>query len=87
MLKEYVWNRASTEGSIVEGYVVNEALTFCFKYLKGVETKFNRPKRNPNLTDDSKRAQLLVFKSIGRPIEKGLIVQLKKKRGLQNGTF
>ncbi|GJV02180.1 retrovirus-related pol polyprotein from transposon TNT 1-94 [Tanacetum coccineum] len=34
------------EGSIAEGYVAEEALTFCSHYLKGVETRFNRPDRN-----------------------------------------
>ena len=73
-LKEYVRNHARPEGSIVEGYVVNEALTFFSKYLKSVETKFNRPKRNLDLIEDSGRAQLSTFKSIGQPIEKASIV-------------
>ena len=45
-LKEYVRNRARLKGSITEGYVVDEALTFCSMYLEGVETKFNWPNRN-----------------------------------------
>ena len=43
-LKNYVKNKAHPKGSIVEGYVVDEALTFCSQYLQGVETKFNRPR-------------------------------------------
>ena len=78
-IKEYVQNRARLGGLIAEGYVVNEALTFCSKYLKGLETKFNSPERNPDLTKDSRKAQLLVFKSIGRPIEKVSTIQLKEK--------
>ncbi|XP_060671815.1 uncharacterized protein LOC132803254 [Ziziphus jujuba] len=34
------------DGSIAEGYVVNEALTYCSMYLHGIETRFNRPERN-----------------------------------------
>ncbi|GJR59047.1 hypothetical protein Tco_1501209 [Tanacetum coccineum] len=45
-LKNYVRNKAKPEGSIAEGYVAEEALTFCSHYLKGVETRFNRPDRN-----------------------------------------
>ena len=45
-LKKYVKNYARPEGSIVEAYIVNEALTFCSMYLSGIETKFNRLKRN-----------------------------------------
>ena len=44
--KQYVRNRACPEGSIAEAYVVNEALTFCSMYLRGVETRFNRLERN-----------------------------------------
>ncbi|KAJ9566906.1 LOW QUALITY PROTEIN: hypothetical protein OSB04_002872 [Centaurea solstitialis] len=44
--KRYVRNRACPEGSIAEAYVVNEALTFCSMYFRGIETRFNRPERN-----------------------------------------
>ncbi|GJT44255.1 transposon, En/Spm-like protein [Tanacetum coccineum] len=46
-LKNYVRNKAKPEGSIAEGYVAEEALTFCSRYLKDdVETRFNRLGRN-----------------------------------------
>nr|GEV12576.1 hypothetical protein [Tanacetum cinerariifolium] len=45
-LKNYVRNQAKPEGSIVEGYVSEEALTFCSHYLKDVERRFNCPGRN-----------------------------------------
>ncbi|GJX69164.1 hypothetical protein Tco_0304891 [Tanacetum coccineum] len=45
-LKNYVRNKAKPEGSIAEGYVAEEALTFCSRYLKDVETRFNHPGRN-----------------------------------------
>lgn len=41
-LKSYVCNRAQPEGSITEGYLTQEVLTFCSRYLDGIETKFNR---------------------------------------------
>ncbi|XP_025622948.1 uncharacterized protein [Arachis hypogaea] len=44
-LKSYVRNKAKSEGSIAEGYVAEEALTFCSRYLEGIETRFNRPPR------------------------------------------
>ncbi|GKF61781.1 hypothetical protein Tco_0181835, partial [Tanacetum coccineum] len=40
-LKNYVRNKAKPEGSIAEGYVAEEALTFCSRYLKDVETRLN----------------------------------------------
>ncbi|GJS78901.1 reverse transcriptase domain-containing protein [Tanacetum coccineum] len=46
-LKNYVRNKAKPKGSIAEGYVSEEALTFCSRYLKDdVETRFNRLGRN-----------------------------------------
>ncbi|XP_030936242.1 uncharacterized protein LOC115968027 [Quercus lobata] len=44
-LKSYVRNRAASEGSIAEGYIVEECLTFCSWYMEEVETIFNRPSR------------------------------------------
>ena len=40
-LKNYVCNRAHLEGSIAEGYVADKCLTFCSRYLHGIETRFN----------------------------------------------
>nr|GEZ54161.1 hypothetical protein [Tanacetum cinerariifolium] len=45
-LKGYVRNKAKTEGSIAEGYVAEEALTFCSYYFQDVTMKFNRPDPN-----------------------------------------
>ncbi|GJW85383.1 uncharacterized protein Tco_0158528 [Tanacetum coccineum] len=45
-LKSYVHNRAHPEGSIAQGYLAQESLTFCSRYLSVVETVFTRPIRN-----------------------------------------
>ncbi|KAH7852504.1 hypothetical protein Vadar_025651 [Vaccinium darrowii] len=45
-LKSYVRNRALPEGSIVEGYFVEECMTFYSRYLDDVESKLNRPVGN-----------------------------------------
>ncbi|GJX69780.1 hypothetical protein Tco_0305507 [Tanacetum coccineum] len=47
-LKNYVRNKSKPEGSIAEGYVAEEALTFFSHYLKGVETRFNHLDINGN---------------------------------------
>ncbi|GJW30407.1 F-box domain containing protein [Tanacetum coccineum] len=65
-LKGYVRNKAKPEGSIAEGYVVEEALTFSSHYFWDVTTKFNRPDRNvdpppPTPEIDTYRSQ---FKSL-----------------------
>ena len=58
---------------------MNETLTFCSKYLKGVETRFNISERNLDLTEYSGRDKLSVFSSIGRPIGKVSTVRLGEK--------
>ncbi|XP_060969526.1 uncharacterized protein LOC133036800 [Cannabis sativa] len=45
-LKNYVGNKARPEGSIAESYIIDEALTFCSMYFKGVEIRFNCLDRN-----------------------------------------
>ena len=44
-LKSYVRNKAAPEGSIAQGYIVEECLTFCSRYMHGIETIFTRPIR------------------------------------------
>ena len=39
-------NKTYPEGSITEGYIAEECLTFYSRYFKYVETVFNRPVRN-----------------------------------------
>jgi hypothetical protein len=41
-------NKAEPEGSIAEGYVAEEILNFCSRYLESLQTVFNRPLRNPD---------------------------------------
>ena len=67
---------------------MNKELTICSKYLKGVEIEFNGPKRNLDLSEDSRIAQLLVFKSIGDQLEEPQLFDSKKNRErLQNDIF
>ncbi|XP_038972262.1 uncharacterized protein LOC120104718 [Phoenix dactylifera] len=66
-LKEYVRNRAYPEGSIAEGYIADECLTFCSRYLEGVETAFNRPQRNYDIIHNAEEYK---FSSGGRFVGK-----------------
>ncbi|XP_077217923.1 uncharacterized protein LOC143852426 [Tasmannia lanceolata] len=60
-LKSYVRNRSRPEGSIAEGYLAEECLTFCSRYLEGVESKLNRPVRNDEDVESK-------FSLAGRPL-------------------
>ncbi|GJV03331.1 hypothetical protein Tco_1336900 [Tanacetum coccineum] len=65
-LKGYVRNKAKPEGSIAEGYVAEEALTFSSHYFRDVTTKFNRPDRNVDPPPPT--CQFQVFRSLCKSI-------------------
>ena len=65
-LKGYVRNKAKPEGSIAEGYVAEEALTFSSHYFRDVTTKFNRPDRNVDPPPPT--CQFQVFRSVCKTI-------------------
>ncbi|XP_073301900.1 uncharacterized protein [Primulina huaijiensis] len=71
-LKSYVRNRSKPEGSIAEGYLAEECLTFCSFYLADyVETKFNQSTRNDETTIGSTFA-LDVFTASGYALGKAI---------------
>ncbi|XP_052625778.1 uncharacterized protein LOC111885117 [Lactuca sativa] len=76
-LKAYVRNKARPEGSIAEGYVADEALTFCSMYLDGIQTKFNRPERNADV--GIPKSRFSVFSLQCRPMSKKKIISLSKE--------
>jgi hypothetical protein len=45
-LKRYVRNKAHPEGSIAEGYTLEECMTFCYRFVEDIETKLDRPMRH-----------------------------------------
>ena len=65
-LKKYVRNKARPEGSIVEVYTVNEALTFCSMYLSGIETHFNRGERNEDRFENQAQGCISIFSQQAR---------------------
>jgi hypothetical protein len=48
-MKGYVRNKAHPEGSIAQGYILEECLTFCSRFLD-VDTKDNRVDRHETVT-------------------------------------
>ncbi|XP_050895866.1 uncharacterized protein LOC127102549 [Lathyrus oleraceus] len=68
-LKSYVRNKAQPEGSIAEGYLAEEVLTFCSQYIDEIETRISRPARiddYPDERDSSHRST--IFPPIGRAV-------------------
>lgn len=66
-LKSHVTNKAQPEGSIAEGYILEETLLFCSRFLEGVKTAFNRPKR---IEDDIPDSRSYLYNSGGQVIGK-----------------
>lgn len=73
-------NKAQPEGSIAEGYILEETVTFCSRYLEGVETVFNRQRRND---DDDANLSSYLFNSCGRPIGEVKAIDLTHKSKMQ----
>ncbi|XP_077233608.1 uncharacterized protein LOC143875914 [Tasmannia lanceolata] len=69
-LKSYVRNRNRVGGSIAEGYLAEECLTFCARYLEGVESKLNRPQRNDEDAPCEFEEGFAIFSVSGRALGK-----------------
>jgi len=83
-VKGYVRNKAHLEGSIAEGYIVEECLTFCSKFLN-VDTKLNRPEHHENMAVNEPPLGLSIFadmdyKSRGKNIDQIGPYELRKMR-------
>ncbi|KAH1032955.1 hypothetical protein J1N35_045129 [Gossypium stocksii] len=66
-LKFYCRNKRYPEESIAEGYLAEEYMIFCSRYLEDVETRLNRPSRNAGLNDPN-LAETYLFQSYGEQI-------------------
>ncbi|XP_060186724.1 uncharacterized protein LOC132616141 isoform X2 [Lycium barbarum] len=68
-LKSFVRNMAQPEGSIVEGYLADEILTFCSRYFEDVETRMNRPRRVDDKPNDvGYHEKETMFPKIGKSV-------------------
>ena len=69
-LKSYVRNKSRLEGSIVEGYIAEECITFCSRYLHDVETKHDHEERNYVIENNITNGGGLTIFNMGRTIGK-----------------
>jgi len=63
-LKGYVRNKAHPEGSIAEGYISEECMTFCSRFLEDIDTKLDRPTRHERCRVNEPPAGHSIFGSI-----------------------
>ena len=66
-------NKSRFKGSIAEGYLAEECMTFRSRYLGGIETRFNRVERNFDGGNVESSKRLSVFKQIGRAPGKAIL--------------
>nr|GEU42340.1 hypothetical protein [Tanacetum cinerariifolium] len=81
-LKGYVRNKAKPEGSIAEGYVAKEALTFSSHYFRDVTMKFNHPDRNADPPPPT--CQFQVFRSVCKSISLWSVIRFDVPRVEEN---
>ncbi|XP_075653053.1 uncharacterized protein LOC142623501 isoform X2 [Castanea sativa] len=79
-LKWFVRNRARPEGSIVEGYLSIECLTFCSMYLREIETVWSCEERNSDRCQGERDVGLSVFSQPVRPLGAPKYVRLDDTR-------
>ncbi|KAL4384710.1 hypothetical protein GQ457_15G016740 [Hibiscus cannabinus] len=81
-LKSYCRNKHYPEGSIAEGYLVEECLTFCSRYLEDIDMGYNRPnKKEVFITNDL--AKTYLFGSYFEPIGSVEVAQLDDQSWVQ----
>uniref|UniRef100_A0A2N9GAQ5 Transposase-associated domain-containing protein n=1 Tax=Fagus sylvatica TaxID=28930 RepID=A0A2N9GAQ5_FAGSY len=78
-LKRFVRNRAHPEGSIAEGYLSVECLTFCSMYLRGIHTRWSPEERNNDGWQEEMSVGLSVFSQRVRPLGAAKTVRLDNK--------
>ncbi|KAG5587410.1 hypothetical protein H5410_047844 [Solanum commersonii] len=60
--------RACPEGCIVEGYIANDYMALCSRYLHKVDTRFNRPNRNYDGGLKQSNGGLSIFSQLERTL-------------------
>ena len=63
-LKAYVRNKAQPEGSIAEGYISEECMTFFSRFQEDVETKLTHAKHHEAAAVNEPPSGLSIFSSI-----------------------
>jgi hypothetical protein len=84
-LKGYVKNKARPEGSIAEGYISEECLTFCSRFFENISTKLNHPERHQSAAASEPPSGLSIFGNLdysrkGSTLEKVSDIEMHRMR-------
>ena len=71
-LKRYVRNKSRPEGSIAKGFIAEECMIFCSRYLHDIDSSLTRPARN----DDDSSSDITLFGQTGRDLGISEMIQL-----------
>ncbi|CAN1153840.1 hypothetical protein LINPERPRIM_LOCUS14967, partial [Linum perenne] len=78
-IKGFVGNRAHPEGSIAEGWILDEMFTFSSLYFNDeVETRFNREKRVHEPVEEDMYKESTLFPVLGKPVGAEKIYKLSE---------
>jgi len=88
-LKGHVRTRSHPEGSIAEGYLFDECLTFCSRYLEGCETRFSYGFSRTAIPDanGAQSSSMPFFNNNGRYLAGKLTVTLDHKTLVQSHRY
>ena len=79
-LKASVRNKAQPEGSIAEGYIVDECMNFWSRWFnKEIETRYNKPDRNQDKVQTFGPGQLGIFTDAAKPLGKSFLQNFPKE--------
>lgn len=71
-----VRTRSHPEGSIAEGYVLDESLTFCSRYLHGCQTRFTRREHEDGNDTTTNSTKFSYLRRVGRPLSGSCMIEL-----------
>ena len=63
-LKGYVRNKAHPEGSIAEGYILEECMTFCSRFVQGMPTKLSQSERHADGGTDEPPTGITIMSTV-----------------------
>ena len=63
-LKGYVRNKAQPEGSIAEGYILEEWMTFCSRFVDGMPTKLSRSEHHEDGGTDQPSTGISIMSTV-----------------------
>ena len=63
-LKGYVRNKAHPEGSIAEGYILEECMTFCSRFVQGMPTKLSMSERHADEGTDEPPTGISIMSTV-----------------------